>query len=106
MKTLVLSLALSLLATGCSMTVPLRADEAFDGLPKAPTMAITWVAVDDPTTECKRLYPKQVGHHPVIAACAHWDFEAKTCKVVTGRLTSHAVLGHEIRHCFEGAFHD
>ncbi len=100
------ALALALLATGCSTTLPMRSDDAFNGAPKTPTMAITWIAVNDPAAECKRLYPKQLGNHPAVAACAAWNFDAKTCKVITGRLTSHAVLGHEMRHRFEGAFHD
>ena len=26
--------------------------------------------------------------------------------IITGVETSHAILGHELRHCFEGRFHD
>jgi len=99
-------LSLALLATGCTLTVQIPEEKAFHGNPKAPVMAITWIAVDDPTSECKRLLPKDQAFHPVVAACASWDFEKRKCTIVTGKPTSHQVLGHEVRHCFEGAFHD
>ena len=38
-------------------------------------------------------------------ACAVWDILKTECTVVTGPLTSHVALGHELRHCFEGHFH-
>jgi hypothetical protein len=38
-------------------------------------------------------------------ACAIWDILETECTVVTGPLTSHVALGHELRHCFEGHFH-
>jgi len=28
------------------------------------------------------------------------------CTIYTSTETTHAVLGHELRHCYEGAFHD
>jgi hypothetical protein len=38
-------------------------------------------------------------------ACAMWDILKAECTVVTGPVTSHVALGHELRHCFEGHFH-
>ncbi len=38
-------------------------------------------------------------------ACAIWDILKAECTVVTGPMTSHLALGHELRHCFEGHFH-
>ena len=37
--------------------------------------------------------------------CAIWSSRNKECTIVTGSTTSHLVLGHELRHCFEGHFH-
>jgi hypothetical protein len=37
--------------------------------------------------------------------CAIWDILKGECTVVTGPVTSHVALGHELRHCFEGHFH-
>lgn len=38
-------------------------------------------------------------------ACAIWDILKAECTIVTGPVTSHVALGHELRHCFEGHFH-
>lgn len=39
-------------------------------------------------------------------ACAIWSVAAQECTIVTSRQTTHLALGHEVRHCFEGRFHD
>lgn len=38
-------------------------------------------------------------------ACAIWSVRNQECTIVTGSITSHLALGHEVRHCFEGHFH-
>jgi hypothetical protein len=39
-------------------------------------------------------------------ACAFWNVRRKECTIVTPMQTGYNYLGHELRHCFEGAFHD
>ncbi len=39
-------------------------------------------------------------------ACAFWNTKRKECSIVTPIETGFNYLGHELRHCFEGAFHD
>ena len=39
-------------------------------------------------------------------ACAFWNVRRKECTIVTPLTTGFNYLGHELRHCFEGAFHD
>lgn len=39
-------------------------------------------------------------------ACAFWNVRRKECTVVTPLVTGYNYVGHELRHCFEGAFHD
>ena len=39
-------------------------------------------------------------------ACAFWNVRRKECTIVTPITTGYNYLGHELRHCFEGAFHD
>jgi hypothetical protein len=41
------------------------------------------------------------GRHPI--GCAHWG--VKSCEIYVLEKSAHEVLGHELRHCFEGAFH-
>lgn len=39
-------------------------------------------------------------------ACAFWNTRRRECSIVTPEETGYNYLGHELRHCFEGAFHD
>ncbi len=39
-------------------------------------------------------------------ACAFWNVRRKECSIVTPLETGYNYLGHELRHCFEGSFHD
>jgi hypothetical protein len=39
-------------------------------------------------------------------ACAFWNTRRKECTIVTPVETGYNYLGHELRHCFEGGFHD
>jgi hypothetical protein len=39
-------------------------------------------------------------------ACAFWNVRRKECTIVTPEVTGYNYVGHELRHCFEGAFHD
>lgn len=39
-------------------------------------------------------------------ACAFWNVRRQECTIVTPVTTGYNYLGHELRHCFEGAFHD
>jgi hypothetical protein len=37
----------------------------------------------------------------IVSSSADGD----TCKIITAEKTTQAILGHETRHCFQGAFH-
>jgi len=39
-------------------------------------------------------------------ACAFWNVKRRECTIVTPVQTGYNYLGHELRHCFDGAFHD
>jgi hypothetical protein len=81
------------------------ADEAFEANPKATPSVIRWVVSLDPDTECREASGQKLqDRRGVIRACAVYN--SKTCTIITGVETSHAILGHELRHCFEGRFHD
>jgi hypothetical protein len=107
MKTRIFAaLALAVLASGCSMTMQIPEEQAFTPAPKVQGIAVHWIAADNPTAECKRQFPKALGFHPFVPACAGWDYNKMVCVIVTGKTATHQILGHEVRHCFEGAFHD
>ena len=103
MKAITASLCAALLS-GCSSMLTIPKEGMFEAKPKAGEMRITWVAVANSTAMCKKLFPESMHHYPIIPACAGWN--ELQCVIVTGITTNHQVLGHEVRHCFEGNFHD
>lgn len=68
---------------------------------------INWEVRDDVAHFCA--HAKSMGREQSYLTppmgCAIWDILRAECTVVTGPLTSHVALGHELRHCFEGHFH-
>jgi hypothetical protein len=94
----------AVLLTGCANLATITPDERFTAKPKKGEMRITWLAVDNPEAVCKRLLPDTMARHKFIQACAGWA--GNECLIVTGTVTNHQLLGHEVRHCFEGNFHD
>lgn len=64
---------------------------------------IRWLVTDDVDAYCRKS-----GLTPIffqkIYGCAFWSYNE--CLIVTDKHTSHKTLGHELRHCFEGHFHD
>ena len=55
---------------------------------------------------CSRITGIPVGPNSRPMACAYWNVKRSECTVVTPEVTGYNYLGHELRHCFEGAFHD
>ena len=55
---------------------------------------------------CSRITGIPIGPSSRPMACAFWNIKRRECTVVTPELTGFNYVGHEVRHCFEGAFHD
>lgn len=55
---------------------------------------------------CSRITGIPVSPYSRPMACAYWNVKRAECTVVTPEVTGFNYLGHELRHCFEGAFHD
>ena len=67
---------------------------------------LTWDVRMDAEEFCKqRKMDKGVSIQGTVLACAVRSVRKQACKIVTGPAVSHVVLGHELRHCFEGHFH-
>jgi hypothetical protein len=67
---------------------------------------ISWDVRQDATQFCKKLQMnKGASVQGTPVACAVWSVQRQECLIVTGSVVSHVVLGHELRHCFEGHFH-
>ena len=66
---------------------------------------ITWQTVPDVDAACKKEY-KKLGKTTDIRTflgCAIVRLD--NCVIITGEHTTHEIMGHEMRHCFDGAFH-
>jgi len=64
---------------------------------------VMWITVDDVDATCKSLntsFTKDMN----ILGCAEMD--RNWCKIYTNKNTTMTVLGHELRHCFEGYWHE
>jgi hypothetical protein len=55
---------------------------------------------------CSRITGIPIGPSSRPMACAFWNIKRRECTVVTPEVTGFNYVGHEVRHCFEGAFHD
>lgn len=80
---------------------PLQPDQRMLNEPK-----VKYLARKDGYEFCSRItgVPITITSRPM--ACAFWNVKRKECTVVTPEVTGYNYVGHEVRHCFEGAFHD
>jgi hypothetical protein len=68
---------------------------------------ISWELREDVAQFCTQAKSngRQQSYMATPMACAIWDILKAECTIVTGPVTSHVAVGHELRHCFEGQFH-
>ena len=67
---------------------------------------VTWTTYEDEDVEkeCIKAGVEDPGPLRYILACVKYD--RKACSIITGKTTTMEILGHELRHCFEGSFHN
>lgn len=67
-------------------------------------VTIEWVVAKDVIKECNKENAK-MGFSPLgpLTACAFW--RGNTCKIITSQTPTMHEIGHEVRHCFQGAWH-
>jgi hypothetical protein len=96
--------------------LPVAEFEEFTALPKQErimqTVKVNWEIKANVAEACVRLMKNSLNEkdrdHAYIApplACAVWFVSRNECTIYTAANLSHTVLGHELRHCFEGHFH-
>jgi hypothetical protein len=76
---------LVLLLTGCG---------TFVAEPRYSRIVLTWDIAENIEEKC--------GLNAI--GCAKW--RGNKCTIITPRETTLETLGHEVRHCFEGHWHD
>ena len=98
-------LALTSLTAGASGSYDLN----FEAKDKYEDVRLAWYVVKDVPQTCAMagaLKGAKVQYNQKIVACAVLFRTSNSCVIYTAKKLSLAVLGHEVRHCFEGAWHD
>lgn len=71
-------------------------------------MIVSWQVVNDVPQVCAQaaaIRGIRAQYNPHMIACALTHRNGTACIIFTQKKLSLAVLGHELRHCFEGAWH-
>lgn len=110
LRSLLVLLVLSVL-TACQTMQPPAVD-----LARFTTLTVSKRVIDQPKIKylvrqdgyeyCARITGIPVTPTSRAMACAFWNVRRKECTIVTPVETGYNYLGHELRHCFDGAFHD
>jgi Na+-transporting NADH:ubiquinone oxidoreductase subunit NqrA len=77
-------------------------DQEFTAQKEYEEMRITWVVVDDIVQACATLFHNKP-YNPSVVACSQRS--GIVCTIYTQRKLDLAILGHEIRHCYDGNWH-
>lgn len=78
----------------------------FDALPlDYRETYVKWNVVDDPDKTCRKLNANGPKENGIILACALNDPQRNVCNIYTSKHLNLAILGHELRHCFEKDWH-
>ena len=106
---LILTLLLSACAGGLGLQPPAVDTTRFTPLPTERRVinepAVKVLPRSDGHEYCARITGHAITPTSRPMACAYWNTRRKECTIVTPPQTGYNYLGHELRHCFEGAFH-
>lgn len=83
----------------------------FDAKDKYPEVRVNWIVSSDVVQTCNTMFvltKSATKYNANIKACAVKTTAGPVtlCDIYTGKQTSLAIIGHEVRHCFEGAWHE
>ena len=112
MKKLIVTCAL--MASVCVGAFAQSANPAYETYSTKANMTssskISWEVVDDVPKACSEDRIRSIGKpYPYkVLACSNWHkniFNQYVCRIITGKNVNNEIVGHEIRHCFQGNFH-
>ena len=101
--------AVFLMVISMQATASGRYDLDFEAQERYEDVRIAWYVVQDVPQTCAMagaLKGARTRYNPNIIACAVRFLDGRACVIYTAKRLSLAVLGHEVRHCFEGAWHE
>lgn len=100
---IMLALIILALITGCQTL-----GEAFKVDNRVSSTVVHWMTTDDVEGTCNRsmaIVDQQHRYLHFVQGCAIFMIDHSSCVIITGKNTTESILGHELRHCFEGQFH-
>jgi hypothetical protein len=73
-------------------------------------MTIEWLVSTNVQRDCEKESRRRGfgGFGIALQACSFWTYDSigsGNCTIITSNITTMGTLGHETRHCFQGAFH-
>ena len=71
---------------------------------KTTKSVVTWTVVEDVQGECERAGSKP-GREVLACSTQQQQGGIIVCNIITGPETTLHIIGHEMRHCFEGHWH-
>jgi hypothetical protein len=70
---------------------------------------ITWIPVDNIRQTCEAQSKRRGfgGFGIPMEACTFWDtgITGNSCVIYTPKIVDYWIIGHEMRHCYQGSFH-
>lgn len=78
-------------------------NQSFTAQKQYEEMRITWHVVDNVPQACATAFYNKPFREDVVACAVRSGI---VCDVYTAKKLDLAILGHEIRHCFDGNWHD
>jgi len=86
---------------------PIKEVQHFSTPAASRTVSINWKTVPNEQLQsiCKTLTKKNLTNGRVFLGCAITTAPG-ACMIYTSTETSHQILGHEVRHCYDGKFHN
>lgn len=90
-----------------SKTITLKENQVFSMSAGSDLKTIRWVRMshEDLQKKCANLTDKKISENSKFLGCAAPTTTGQ-CVIFTSTKTTHQILGHEVRHCYQGAFHD
>ena len=106
MKNIVALITIVIFATSANAENWKDPESRFNATLKRDKSTITWQLTDNVQKTCDTESRRRGlgGFKYSVDACSFW--EGDSCIIITARNTTLHEIGHEMRHCFQGNYHN